>query len=142
MKSTNRSKPRIVSLPKMSDSRGNLTFVQEDDAIPFKIRRVYWVYDVPRGEYRGGHSHIQSEEVMVAMSGDFKVNIFDGEKWVVFSLDSPWEGLYVPAGYWHTLDGFSEGSVCMVLSSTIYGENDYVRDLEEYKKSLERGEYV
>lgn len=131
--------PRIIQLPKICDPRGNLTFVQDMDGIPFNIERVYWTYDVPSGESRGGHSHREAEELVVAVSGSFNVNIFDGEDWSTFLLNRPFQGLYIPAGYWRTLDNFASGSVCLVMTSTIYSEDDYVRDYEEYKRMAASG---
>ncbi|WP_300811595.1 FdtA/QdtA family cupin domain-containing protein [uncultured Duncaniella sp.] len=126
--------PRIISLPKIYDPRGNLTFVQDNDQIPFNIARVYWTYDVPAGETRGAHSHYKSEELIVATGGSFNVNLFDGESWETYTLNRPFEGLYVPPGYWRTLDNFSSGSVCLVMTSTPYSEDDYERDYEKFKR--------
>lgn len=127
--------PTKVSLPRIYDPRGNLTFVQEDDGLlPFAVKRVYWTYDVPAGEERGGHSHHVSEELLVAISGSFNVNLFDGRAWQTFTLNRPFEALYIPAGYWRTLDNFSSGSVCMVMTSTLYSEDDYVRDFDQFMK--------
>lgn len=127
-------KPKLINLPKIYDPRGNLTFVQNDDQIPFEIARAYWTYDVPAGEARGGHSHHVAEELVVATSGSFNVNLFDGACWSTYTLNRPFTGLYIPPGYWRTLDNFASGSVCMVLTSTKYDENDYIRDFVEYMK--------
>lgn len=126
--------PCIVSLPKICDPRGNLTFVEEGRHVPFDIARVYWTYDVPAGEVRGSHSHHVAEELIVATSGSFNVNLSDGKETKTFTLNRPFEGLYVPPGYWRTLDNFSSGSVCMVLTSIPYSEDDYVRDYDEFLK--------
>lgn len=125
--------PRMVPLPKICDPRGNLTFVQDMDQIPFEISRVYWTYDVPGGESRGGHSHKEAEELVVAAGGSFDVNLFDGKTWLKFQLNRPYEGLYIPAGYWRTLDNFASGSVCLVMTSTLFDEEDYIRDFEQFK---------
>ena len=126
---------RIIRLPRIYDPRGNLTFVQNGDQyLPFEVERVYWTYDVPAGEQRGGHSHHVGKELLVAISGSFNVNLYDGENPQTFTLNRPFEGLYIPAGYWRTLDNFASGSVCMVLTSTPYSEDDYVRDFEEFEK--------
>lgn len=130
----NRLTPRMINLPRIHDPRGNLTFVQDGDQVPFHIARAYWTYDIPAGEVRGGHSHHVAEELVIATSGSFNVNLFDGETWLTFSLNRPFEGLYIPAGYWRTLDDFASGSVCMVLTSIPYSEDDYVRDYEEFKR--------
>lgn len=128
-------KARLITLPRIYDPRGNLTFVENGDGrLPFAIERVYWTYDVPAGEERGGHSHHQGKELLVAISGSFNVNLFDGNERLTFTLNRPWEGLYIPPGYWRTLDNFASGSVCMVLTSVPYSEADYVRDYEEFVK--------
>lgn len=123
----------MIDLPRIYDPRGNLTFVQNGDGrLPFEIERVYWTYDVPAGEKRGGHAHHQGREVLIAISGSFAVNLFDGRAWTTFRLNRPYQGLYVPPGYWRTLDDFSTGSVCMVLTSTPYSEADYIRDFDTF----------
>ncbi len=134
MESVSQNKPRIIQLPKICDPRGNLTFVQDMEQVPFEISRVYWTYDVPAGEFRGGHSHRTAEEVVVASGGSFNVNLFDGEEWVTYTLNRPYQGLYIPSGYWRTLDNFASGSVCLVMTSTKYDEADYVRDFDEFKR--------
>lgn len=126
-------KPYLVDLPRIYDPRGNLTYVQNGDALlPFDIQRVYWTYDVPAGEERGGHSHHQGKELLVATSGSFNVNLYDGAEWQTFTLNRPYKALYIPPGYWRTLDNFASGSVCMVLTSTPYSEDDYVRDFDTF----------
>lgn len=128
-------KPSLIDLPRIYDPRGNLTFVQNGDKVlPFKIERVYWVYDVPAGEERGAHSHHVGQELIIALSGSFNVNLFNGLEWQHFTLNRPFQGLYVPPGYWRTLDNFSSGSVCMVLTSTPYTEDDYIRDFDDFLK--------
>ena len=126
------TKPTVITLPKICDPRGNLTFVENGRHIPFDIARAYWVYDVPGGEERGGHSHHVAEELIIATGGSFNVNLFDGRETKTYTLNRPFEGLYVPPGYWRTLDNFASGSVCMVLTSTPYDEADYVRDYDEF----------
>ncbi len=127
--------PCIIDLPRIYDPRGNLTFVENGQGlIPFAIERVYWTYDVPAGEGRGGHSHHEAQELIVATSGSFRVNLFDGKEWRHYTLNLPYKGLYVPPGYWRTLDNFSSGSVCMVLTSTTYSEEDYVREFDDFLK--------
>ena len=129
------TEPGLVDLPRIYDPRGNLTFVQNGDAaLPFAIERVYWTYDVPAGEARGGHSHHEGKELLVATSGSFNVNLFDGKEWRHFTLNRPYQALYIPPGYWRTLDNFSSGSVCMVLTSTKYTEDEYVREFDEFIK--------
>lgn len=127
------AEPVIIDLPRIYDPRGNLTFVQNGcSALPFTIERVYWIYDVPAGEERGAHAHRKGQEMLIATSGCFTVNLFDGKIWRHFTLNRPYQGLYVPPGYWRTLDDFSSGSVCMVFSSTPYSEDDYIRDYDEF----------
>lgn len=126
-------KPRMIELPRIYDPRGSLSFVQNDgNTLPFDIARAYWIYDVPGGEQRGSHAHYLNHTFIVANSGSFRVNIFDGNSWQSFTLYRPFEGLLVPAGYWHTLDNFSSGAVCMVLTSELYSEEDYIRDFDQY----------
>lgn len=134
----NRTKPEIISLPKICDPRGNLTFVQNGEHIPFNIARAYWTYDVPAGEARGGHSHHVAKSLIVSTSGSFNVNLFDGATWETYVLNRPFEGLYVPPGYWRTLDNFAAGSVCMVLTSTPFDEGDYERDFDEFVKNANK----
>ena len=124
--------PRIIELPKIEDYRDNLTFVQNCDQIPFDIARVYWTYDVPGGVVRGSHAHKENESLIVAASGSFDVTLSDGTREYKFSLNRSYRGLYVPVNYWRTLDNFSSGSVCMVLSSKPYSEDDYIRNYDEY----------
>lgn len=131
-------RPRLIDLPRIYDPRGNLTFAQDNDQMPFAISRAYWTYDVPAGEERGGHSHHTAEELIVAAAGSFNVNLFDGGEWRTFTLNRPYRGLYVPPGYWRTLDNFSSGSVCLVLTSILYDEADYVRDFAEFKQTARR----
>ncbi len=127
------AKPHIIDLPRIYDPRGNLSFIQNGDKeLPFDIERVYWIYDVPAGEERGAHSHIHAKSLIVANSGSFNVNLFDGVKWWKFTLNRPFEALFVPPGYWRTMDNFSSGSVLMVLSSVPYSEDDYIRDYDDF----------
>ena len=128
------SRPQIISLPKIHDPRGNLTFVEESAIVPFEIRRAYWIYDVPAAEERGGHSHHEMSQLLVAVGGSFNVNVCDGVDWRTFTLNRPFEGLLIPPGFWRTLDNFSSGAVCLSLVSTHYEEADYVRDFEEFKR--------
>ena len=126
--------PQMISLPKIHDPRGNLTFVESEAQVPFSIRRCYWIYDVPAGEERGGHSHHHMSQLLVAVGGSFDVNLFDGFSWKRFTLNRPFEGLYIPPGFWRTLDNFSSGAVCLSIVSTDYDESDYVRDFDEYRR--------
>lgn len=129
----NKDMPVIIELPRIYDPRGNLTFVEEGDGrMPFEFRRVYWTYDVPAGEERGGHAHREGREVLVATGGSFNVNLFDGKNWTTYTLNRPYHGLYIPARIWRTLDNFASGSVCMVITNVKYDEADYIRDFDEY----------
>ncbi|MBM3163388.1 MAG: WxcM-like domain-containing protein [Chlorobi bacterium] len=124
--------PELIDLPKIDDPRGNLTFLEEENHIPFRIRRVYWIYDVPGGQTRGGHAFREQQEFIVALSGSFDVVVNQGLDEQRFHLNRSYFGLYVPDGLWRFLDNFSTNSVAMVLSSTFYSEGDYIRDFEEY----------
>lgn len=125
-------KPKIIDLPKIDDPRGNLTFIEEKNHIPFDIKRVYWIYDVPGGQTRGGHAFREQEELLVALSGSFDVLINDGEKENKFSLNRSYYGLYIPKGMWRHLENFSTNAVALVLSSIPYNENDYIRYYEDF----------
>jgi hypothetical protein len=124
---------KIISLPKIIDQRGNLSFIEENKHIPFKIERSYWIYDVPGGEKRGGHAYKDNQEFIVALSGSFDVILDDGIKREVFSLNRSYYGLYVPKGIWREMDNFSTNSLALVLASIKYDENDYIYDYEGFK---------
>lgn len=124
----------IISLPKFEDPRGNLSFIEENNHIPFKIERAYWIYDVPGGQVRGGHAFKEQQELIVALSGSFDVVVDDGETKQTFSLNRSYYGLYVPAGMWRQMENFSTNSLALVLSSTHFDEKDYIRDYDEFLK--------
>ncbi len=124
--------PKIINLPKFLDARGNLSFVEQENHIPFEIRRTYWVYDVPGGEQRWGRAFHKAEEFIVAMSGSFDVILDDGREKKTYTLNRSYYGLYVPSGIWRVLDNFSTNSVALVISSTDYDESDYIRDYDEF----------
>lgn len=127
--------PRMLEMPRIYDPRGSLTFVQNTpDSLPFGIRRVFWTYDVPAGEGRGGHAHRVDSEIVIAVNGSFRANLFDGHEWSHFTLNRPNFGLLVPPGYWRTLDDFSSGSVCLVLASELYDALEYIYDFDEFLK--------
>lgn len=132
------SKCKIMNLPKISDARGNLTFIESNKHIPFEIKRVYYLYDVPGGESRGGHAHKNLEQFIIAASGSFDVILDDGFERKRFYLNRSYYGLYVPHMIWRELNNFSSGSVCLVLASDFYCESDYIRDYEEFK-NISRG---
>ena len=140
METGNLAVPRILQLPRIHDPRWNLTFAQGGAQLPFDLKRAYWIYDVPAGEERGGHSHHEQMELVIAVGGSFSVNLFDGFSWKTYMLNKPFEGLLIPSGVWRTLDDFSSGSVCLVLTSNYFDEADYVRDFDEFRHlALERG---
>jgi glyoxylate utilization-related uncharacterized protein len=116
----------------MQDDRGNLTFVENQSHIPFAIKRVYYLYDVPGGSTRGSHAHRSLHQLIIAVSGSFDVTIHNGVTESVFSLNRGFIGLYLPPMHWRTLENFSSGSVCLVLASEVYDENDYIRDPDEF----------
>lgn len=126
----------IIELPKFLDERGNLSFVEENNHIPFKIERTYWIYDVPGGEKRGGHAYKENQEFMIALSGAFDVILDDGVNKKTFSLNRSYYGLYVPKGLWREMDNFSTNSLGLVLASTKYNMADYVHDYEQFKSLM------
>jgi dTDP-4-dehydrorhamnose 3,5-epimerase-like enzyme len=125
-------KIELIHFPKKEDPRGNLTFIQEKQEIPFEIERVYWIYDVPGGQVRGGHAFKKQKEVIVALSGSFDVLVKDGNTEQIFSLNRSYVGLYIPNGLWRQMENFSTNAVAMVLSSTKFLEDDYIRNYNEY----------
>lgn len=125
----------IIELPKISDPRGNLTFIEENRHIPFDIKRVYYLYDVPGGSERGGHAHKELHQFIIAMSGSFDVLLDDGKDKKRVHLNRSYYGLYVCPMIWRELDNFSSGSVCMVLASHEYDEADYFRDYTEFMRA-------
>ena len=125
----------LISIPKIEDNRGNLSVI-ENDVLPFEFKRVYYLYDVPSGAERGGHSHIEQKEFLIALSGSFDVVLNDGFEQKTVTLNKPFEGLLINAGIWRELNNFSSGSVCLVIASAVFDESDYVRDFEEFLKEI------
>ncbi len=123
---------KILQLPKIQDQRGNLTFIESDKHIPFDIKRVYYLYDVPGGASRAAHGHKNLKQLMIAISGSFNVTLDDGFKKKTFHLNRSFLGLYIPPMMWRDLDNFSSGAVCMVLASEFYDENDYYRNYDDF----------
>lgn len=123
---------KIIELPKIVDPRGNLTVAEQLRNVPFEVRRVYWTYDVPGGESRGGHAHKRCVEFIIAVSGSFDVTLDNGTKRKTFHLNHPWQGLLVNTGVWRTLEDFSSGAVCLVLASELFDEEDYLRNYEDF----------
>ena len=132
-------KAHIIDLPKVSDPRGNSSFIQNGDQIPFDIQRVYWIYDVPGGMYRDGHAFLTQHEFIVALAGSFDVVLHNGIEEQRIHMSRSYYGLYVPPMTWRSIDNFSTNSVALVLSSTLYDPNDYIRDFELYKKLTKNG---
>lgn len=133
---------KIVQLPKFLDARGNLSFVEQNNHIPFEIKRTYWIYDVPGGESRGGHAYKENEEFIVALSGSFDVILDDGTEKKRYPLNRSYYGIYVPKGLWREMDNFSTNSLAVVLASIKYDASDYIRNYDEfleYNKRLRNG---
>jgi hypothetical protein len=122
----------IIQLPQVNAEGGNITAINNLTEVPFETKRVYYLYDVPGGEARGGHGHKELQQLIVAASGSFDLIIFDGKIKKTFSLNRSNIGVYMPAGLWRELDNFSSGSICLVLASLEYSEGDYIRDYREY----------
>ena len=132
MESKDRQVPHLIELPKINDPRGNLTFIESGQHVPFEVKRNYWIYDVPSGMWRDGHAFKTQEEFIVALSGSFDVVVNDGNGEQVFHLSRPQIGLYVPKMTWRHIDNFSTNSVALVLSSTAYDAADYIEVFDEY----------
>ena len=123
---------KIIELPRFLDTRGNLTFAEQHNQVPFEIKRAYWIYDVPGGEARGGHAHKELHQLIIAASGSFTVTLDDGIAKRSFFLNHPYQGLYLKPGLWRILEDFSSGAVCLVLASDIYKQEDYIRNYQEF----------
>lgn len=130
----------IIELPKITDPRGNLTVAEQMKNVPFDIKRVYWTYDVPGGESRGGHAHKNLYQLVVAMSGSFTVTLDNGWERKTVLLNHPWQGLLITPGMWRTLDDFSSGAVCMVLASELFDLDDYIYDYDEFVEYVRGGQ--
>ncbi|MEO6723440.1 MAG: FdtA/QdtA family cupin domain-containing protein [Ferruginibacter sp.] len=126
---------KIINFPKIEDKAGNLSFFENNAQIPFEIRRTYWIYDVPGGEYRGGHAFIQQQEVIVALSGSFEVVLHNGKEEQRFHLNRSYYGLYVPRMIWRSLENFSTNSLALIVSDMVFRESDYIRDFAVFKKA-------
>jgi dTDP-4-dehydrorhamnose 3,5-epimerase-like enzyme len=123
---------RIIDLPKILDERGNLSFLQNEDQLPFSIKRVYWIYDVPGGEQRGGHAYRSMKEVIIALSGSFDVVLFDGKEEKRFTLNRSYYGLYVPEMIWRSMENFSTNALAFVATDSMYDESEYIRNREQF----------
>jgi hypothetical protein len=131
------SKVKIIQLPKIEDARGNLSFLEGNNHIPFKIKRTYWIYDVPGGYNRGGHAFKNQDEFIIALSGSFDVIVDDGKEKSTFQLNRSYYGLYIPSTLWREMKNFSTNSLALVTSSTVYSEQDYIRDYDVFLKTKE-----
>ncbi|MBO6807599.1 FdtA/QdtA family cupin domain-containing protein [Thalassospira sp.] len=134
------SECKMIDLPKVSNQQGNLTFIEGGNHIPFDIKRVYYLYDVPGGAARGGHAHKKLHQLIIAISGSFDITLDDGQGQKTFHLNRSYNGLYICPMIWRELNNFSTGSVCMVLASSVYREDDYHRDYAEFLESCRSGE--
>ena len=129
---------KIIDLVKIIDPRGNLTVAEGCKDVPFDVKRVYWVYDVPAGENRGGHAHKQCQEFIIALSGSFHVTLDNGREQVTVLLNHPYQGLFVDTSTWRTLDDFSSGAVCLVLASETFEEADYIREYDAFLEYIKQ----
>jgi dTDP-4-dehydrorhamnose 3,5-epimerase-like enzyme len=127
---------KLIELPKIEDPRGNLTFIENDRHIPFEIKRVYYLYDVPGGALRAGHAHKTLHQFLIAMSGSFDVTVDNGQNKTKFHLNRSYYGLYIPPMAWREIDNFSSGSVCLALASDFFSEADYYRQYSEFKSAV------
>ena len=130
---------KVIELPKFLDTRGNLSFVQNNTHIPFEIKRTYWLYDVPGGECRGGHAYRDTDEFVIALSGSFDVIVDDGKEKKTFHMNRSYYGLYIPKGMWREIDNFSTNSLALEFASTPYDPADYIRDYDEFLKQKADG---
>jgi dTDP-4-dehydrorhamnose 3,5-epimerase-like enzyme len=126
---------KIIQLPKILDPRGNLSFLESENHIPFEIKRTYWIYDVPGGETRGGHAFKEQKELIIVLSGSLDVVIFDDHEEKRFSLNRSYYGLYIPNGIWRHMENFATNTIALVVSSTSFNEKDYIRGIDEYIKN-------
>lgn len=131
---------KLVSIPKILDQRGNLSFVENNNQIPFEIKRTYWIYDVPGGESRGGHAYKENEEFIIALSGAFDVTVDDGNQKKTYSLNRSYFGLYIPKGIWREITNFSTNSLALEFGSTLYNSSDYIREYSDFLRGKCNGE--
>lgn len=136
MKKSSINDCKVVSLPKITDPRGNLSFIEGGEHIPFDIKRVFYLYDVPTEESRGAHAHKELHQFLICLSGSFDVDIDDGEFGAKIHLNRPWKGLYIPPMIWAAEVNFDPGSVCLVLASDSFDENDYIRNYDDFSATV------
>lgn len=127
-------RPKIINLPKIQDPRGNLSFFEHPKQLSFKIKRTYWIYDVPGGEIRGSHAFKEQQEFIIALSGSFDIILNDGCEETKFSLNRSYYGLYIPKMYWRRMENFSTNALALIVADKSYDENDYIRDFEYFKR--------
>ena len=139
MKRTKINDVRRIDLPKFLDARGNLSFAEQNNQIPFEIKRTYWIYDVPGGEERGGHAFRENQELIIALSGAFDVVVDDGKEKKTFRLDRSYYGLYIPKGLWRTMENFSTNAFALEFGSVTYSQNDYIREYNEFLRLKQDG---
>lgn len=132
-----KNSPQFIDLPKILDARGNLSFFEYPNQLPFEIARTYWIYDVPGGEIRGSHAFKEQQEFIIALSGSFDIVLNDGENEMKYSLNRSYNGLYIPSKYWRRLENFSTNSLALIVSDMVYDEKDYIRDFEEFIKQVQ-----
>ena len=129
---------KLIQLPRVIDRRGSLTSIYSEEHVPFKIRRIYYLYDVPGGACRGGHAHIELQQLLVSVMGAFDVVLKDGKNKKRVRLDRAYKGLYIPKMIWRELENFSSGGICLVLASELYNKSDYIYSYEEFKKKRKK----
>jgi hypothetical protein len=127
---------KLINLPKIEDTRGNLSFIEEENHVPFVIKRVYWIYDVPGGEFRGSHAFKETEELIVALSGSFDVVLHNGKAEQKFHLNRSYFGVYIPKMIWRKIENFSTNSLALIMASTEYSEQDYIRDFNIFVRQI------
>lgn len=129
---------RLIKLPKIEDERGNLSFIESGKHIPFKIKKVHWIYDIPGGVERHGHAYKTMEEYIIAISGSYDVVIYENGKEKVFHLNKPNEGIYIPPKTWRKVQNFSTNAVCLIITSDFYNESDYIRDFSDFLEIMKK----
>ena len=130
---------RMLEFPKITDPRGNLTFIEQQRHVPFEVKRVFYLYDVPTGESRGAHAHRKLRQVVICLAGSFDVLVDDGKQKRAIHLNRPWQGLYIPPMIWAAETNFDPGSVCLVLASELYDASDYYRDYDQFVRATQLG---